>query len=392
MYNFDEEVNRRNTGSLKWDVEENELPMWVADMDFKTAPEIREALENRVSHGVFGYNVIPEEWYQSYIHWWKKKHHFCIDRDWMIFATGVVPILSSVVRKLTTPGENVLIQTPVYNIFFNSIVNNGRNVLESPLHYEDGVYSIDFNDLEQKLSNPQTTLMILCNPHNPVGKIWDKKTLERIGELCFQHHVVVVSDEIHCDLTAPGKEYIPFASVSDVCRDNSIICVAPTKTFNLAGLQTAAAVVPDPVLRHKVWRALNTDEVAEPNSFAVTAAVTAFEKGEAWLNELKSYLQENKQLADDYLKEELPELSIVSLEATYLLWIDCGNITKTTDVLAEYIRNQPGLYLSAGSEYGEAGKEFLRLNVACTRQNLRDGLIRLKEGINGFEKNAVEKK
>ena len=200
-YNFDEITDRRNTHSLKWDVGENELPMWVADMDFKTAPEITEAIIKRAEHGVFGYNIVPDEWYDAYINWWRTRHDFKIEKEWLIFCTGVVPAISSVVRKLTTPAENVLILTPVYNIFFNSIINNGRNVLECPLRYDGAECSIDFEDLENKLANPQTTMMIFCNPHNPVGKIWDKETLQKIGSLCSRHHVIVVSDEIHCDLT-----------------------------------------------------------------------------------------------------------------------------------------------------------------------------------------------
>ena len=217
-YDFDTPVNWRNTNSLKWDVDETELPMWVADMDFQTAPEIQTAVQNRASHGVFGYSVIPDEWHQAYTGWWLRWHGFDLEKDWLVFCTGVVPTISSAVRKLTTPAEKVLIQTPVYNIFFNSILNNGRQVLESGLNYDNGRYDIDFDDLERKLSDPQTSLMILCNPHNPVGKIWDRNTLDRIGELCWKHHVVVLSDEIHCDLTDPGTEYIPFESVSEKCR------------------------------------------------------------------------------------------------------------------------------------------------------------------------------
>lgn len=385
MYDFDTAVNRRNTGSLKWDVAEAELPMWVADMDFQTAPEVRAEMRKRLEHGVFGYQIVPEEWYEAYQKWWKERHHFFIEREWLLFATGVVPLISSIVRKLTTPGENVLIQTPVYNIFFNSILNNGRNVLESPLTYHNGIYAIDFDDLEEKLSNPQTTLMIVCNPHNPVGKIWEKEELRRIGELCRKNHVIVIADEIHCDLTAPDKEYTPFATVSDTCREISITCVAPTKTFNLAGLQTAAAIVPNDNLRHKVWRAINTDEVAEPNSFAIVAAVAAFEKGGNWLEELRRYLQSNKEMVEEYLKKELPELSVVSLEATYLLWIDCSQITRRTEELAEIIRQKTGLFLTAGDEYGKSGEGFLRMNIACPKTTLQDGLSRLKKGINLFD-------
>ena len=211
-YNFDQIIDRRNTNSLKWNVGEGELPMWVADMDFETAPAVKAAIQKRAAHGVFGYTDLPEEWYEAYIHWWEKRHGLSIQKQWLVFCTGVVPAISSIVRKLTTPAEKVLIQTPVYNIFFNSILNNGRQVLESPLLWDGRKYSMDFTDLEQKLSDPQTTLMILCNPHNPVGKIWDKETLARIGALCEKHHVTVISDEIHCDLTAPGCQYTPFAA------------------------------------------------------------------------------------------------------------------------------------------------------------------------------------
>lgn len=385
-YNFDEEIDRRGTYSLKWDVPERELPMWVADMDFKTSPKIRQAIAERVEHGVFGYSVVPKEWNEAYVHWWEKRHHFHMEEDWLVFCTGIVPAISSIVRKLTTPNEKVLIQTPVYNIFFNSIINNGARVLESPLVYKNGVYEVDFADLERKLSDPQTTLMILCNPHNPIGKIWNKQTLERIGALAAKHHVIVVSDEIHCDLTDPGKEYIPFASVSDICRDNSITCMAPTKTFNLAGLQTAAVCIPNPVIRHKVWRGLNTDEVAEPNAFAMAATIAAFEHGEEWLEELRNYIYDNKQYAEAFLRKELPMLHLVSSEATYLLWIDCGKVGIGSEELANRLRETTGLYLCEGVEYGLPGDSFLRMNIACPRIRLADGLARLQRGIHSIGK------
>ena len=255
-YDFDALTDRSGTYSLKWEEAGDALPMWVADMDFQTAPPIREAMRRRLDHGVFGYSIVPDEWTDAYIGWWRDRHGVTFERESLIFCTGVIPAISSMVRKLTTPAENVVIQTPVYNIFFNSILNNGRNVLEAPLTYNAaaGRYAIDWEDLERKLADPQTTLMILCNPHNPSGQIWDRETLARLGELCWEHHVTVISDEIHCDLTDPGFGYVPFSSVSEHCRMNSVTCIAPTKTFNLAGLQTAAVMVPDPVLRHKVWR------------------------------------------------------------------------------------------------------------------------------------------
>lgn len=384
MYDFDKMTDRRGVGSLKWDVPEGELPMWVADMDFETAPPVAEAIRTRVEQGIFGYHVITEDWYEAYIRWWKRRHGFAMEKDWLIFCTGVVPAISSTVRKLTTVGENVLIQTPVYNIFFNSIRNNGRNILESPLVYDGGQYSMDFGDLERKLADPQTTLMLLCNPHNPVGKIWDRETLARVGELCAKHHVLVLSDEIHCDLTDPGCEYVPFASVSEVCRNNSITCVAPTKTFNLAGLQTAAVMVPDPVIRHKLNRGLNTDEVAEPNAFAIGAAVAAFEKGEGWLEELRQYLYENKQLVRQFVKENLPVIRVVPSNATYLLWLDCGAVTEDTEKLCKFIRQDSGLYLTEGEEYGSCGRQFIRMNTACPRERLMDGLDRFKRSVEAY--------
>ena len=313
-----------------------------------------------------------------------------MERDWLIFCTGVVPAISSIVRKLTTPAEKVLIQTPVYNIFFNSILNNGRQVLESPLRYDGKEYRIDFADLEEKLSDPQTALMILCNPHNPTGKIWDRQTLEKIGALCSRHHVTVVSDEIHCDLTDPGESYVPFASVSETCRQISITCMAPTKAFNLAGLQTAAVSVPDEVLRHKVWRALNTDEAAEPNAFAVEAAVAAFTRGADWLDALRDYLHENKKLAEAYIEKEIPDVRAVASQATYLLWLDCSGLIGCGREAAGFLRRETGLYLSEGSQYGGNGADFLRMNIACPRAVLKDGLERLKNGLAAYSVWAAE--
>ncbi len=405
-FEFDRMIDRRGTGSYKWDVPDGELPMWVADMDFQTAPCVQKAIEQRAAHGIFGYNVVTDEWYDAYQSWWETRHHFRIEKDWLIFCTGVVPALSSIVRKMTTVGENIVILTPVYNIFFNSIVNNGRNVLQCPLLYRPRLgeggslsgdvpasedargqeYDIDLGALETALSDPQTSLLIFCNPHNPVGRIWTREELARVGELCKKHHVLVVSDEIHCDLTDPGKEYVPFASASETCREISITCIAPTKAFNLAGMQTAAVFAADPAIRHKVWRGLNTDEVAEPNTFAVPVTIAAFQGGAPWLDALREYIHENKMLARTYLKEHLPKLHLVPSEATYLLWIDCSAYSDDSVTLTEFLRGQTGLYVSEGAEYGETGRNFIRLNLACPRARLSDGLSRLKEGLLAFGK------
>lgn len=382
-YNFDEVIDRRNTGSLKWNVSDGELPMWVADMDFRTAPAVTEAVTARASHGIYGYTILSDEWYKAYQSWWGRRHHLEIEKDWLIFCTGVVPAISSVIRKMTSVAEKVVVMTPVYNIFFNSIVNNGRNVLESRLKLKKGDYEIDFDDLEKKLSNPQATLLLLCNPQNPAGKIWGKDDLERIGDLCIKHHVLVLSDEIHCDLVEPGREYIPFASVSENCRKNSITCVAPTKAFNIAGIQTSALIIPDGTIRHKVDRGLNTDEVAEPNVFAVTAPVSAFMRGEEWLDELNEYLWQNRKKAEQFIDREIENVSAVHGEATYLLWIDCRKVTEDSDHLCRFLRKHTGLYVSSGKEYHN-GDGFLRMNLACPRAILEEGLKRFKAGIDAY--------
>lgn len=388
-YDFDQIVDRRATDAIKWDVPEDRIPMWIADMDFKTAPEILKALQTRLDHGVFGYGNIPDCWREAYVSWWKERHGFSMDPDALVFCTGVIPAISSAVRKFTTPNEKVLIETPVYNTFYNSILNNGCRVSECPLLYENGAYSMDFANLERKLSDPQTTLMILCNPHNPVGRIWSREELGKVGELAKKYNVTVIADEIHCDITKPGTEYVPFASVSDTCREVSITCIAPTKAFNLAGLQTAAVYVPNPVLRHKIWRALNNDEVAEPNSFAVTAAVAAFTKGGEWLDAMREYVYENRRYVTETLKAELPEVFVVPGEATYLLWIDLHALPGDSSAVAEFLRTEAGLEICAGTMYGEAGAHHLRLNVACPRALCEEGTARLIRGLKKYtEKNG----
>lgn len=387
MFDFDNVPSRFGTGSLKWDEgEPGELPMWVADMDFPAAPEIRQAIEERAAHGVFGYNIVPDRWTDAYIGWWRERHGFEMDPGWLIFCAGVVPAISTCVRKLTTPAEKVLIETPVYNIFFNSILNNGRVPLECPLVRENGEYSRDLDRLEEAMSDPQVSLMILCNPHNPVGRIWTREELSKVGGLAKKYGVTVISDEIHCDLTDPGCSYVPFASVSDTCREVSVTCLAPTKAFNIAGIQTAAVAVPDPLLRHKVWRALNTDEVAEPNTFAVCAAVAAFTRGGEWLDELREYVFGNKTFTVDYLRRNVPEIAVTESRATYLLWLDCSDLTHDTGELCDFIRAKTGLRLSPGAQFGADGHDFIRLNLATSRARLLDGLERFSEGIDQYKK------
>ena len=404
-YDFDKKIDRSGTYCYKWGnaPDGRELPMWVADMDFQTAPEVLDAVVSRAQHGIFGYTGVPDEWAAAYVSWWKKRHALELNADRLIFCTGVVPAISSIVRKLSTPAEKVLIQPPVYNIFYNCILNNGRQVLESPLKLRDGspdgalrdgspdgvalrdaTYEIDFEDLEAKLADPQCSLMILCNPQNPSGRVWTREELAKIGELAAANNVTVISDEIHCDLCDPGTEYVPFISASDVCRKTGISCFAPSKTFNIAGLGSSAIYAEDPAIRHKVWRAVNTDEVGEPGAFAVQAAIAAFTKGEAWLEELRGYIFENKKLAASFIHEQLPEIKIVGGPATYLIWIDISAVTENDREFQKFLREKTGLRVSAGSDYGDAGKGFLRINLACPRSMVKDGLSRLKNGVEEY--------
>ena len=387
MYNFDLEPKRRNTNSLKWNVKEDELPMWVADMDFKTAPEITNEFIKRLESGIYGYNDIPDSFYDAYINWWEKYHHFKMEKEWIFFSTGVVPTISSAVRRLTSVGDNVLIITPVYNIFYNSILNNKRIVLESPLIYKDGSYEIDFIDLEEKLKNEKTTLLIFCNPHNPVGKIWSKDELIKVGKLCKKYNVNVISDEIHCDIVRPGLNYIPFASCSDVNADISVTCIAPTKCFNLAGIQTSAVVIKNKELKRIVERGLNTDECAEGNTLAVITPEVAF-KCKNWLDEMNEYVFNNRKIVEDYIKENIKDLKVIKADATYLIWIDCNSITKDDRALCNVIREKTGLYLSCGSAYGKTGAGFIRMNVATTKKIVLEGLEKFKKGIILFKEKS----
>ena len=337
-----------------------------------------------MAHGVFGYADLPDDWADAYVSWWGSRHHFDVDPAWLVYSSGVIPTISSVVRKLTTPAEKVVVLTPSYNIFFNSIVNNGRYVLECPLRYREPVYDIDFEALEAALADPQTSLMILCNPHNPVGKIWDRETLLRITELCVKHSVLVLSDEIHCDLTDPGKEYIPYASVSPEAAQISITCVAPTKAFNLAGIQSSAVIVPNKTLRHRVWRALNTDEVGEASILGALAPSAAFKQGGAWLDAMRAYVFENKQYVRQYIAENIKEIKVVPSEATYLLWMDCRGVCEDSTELASFLRKNTGLILVNGAGYGAGGNGFLRIALACPRSTVEDGMARLTRGVRGF--------
>ena len=380
-YNFDELTDRTNISSVKWNVKEGELPMWVADMDFKAAPELIKAFKDRLDQGTFGYTYIDDEWYNSYIKHWMERYNYKIEKDWLFFSTGVIPSISSAVRRLSEVANNVVLLTPIYNTFFNSIINNGRHPLTSDMIYKDGNYEIDYKDLESKLSLEETSLMIFCNPHNPIGKVWTREEMEKIGALCSKYNVTVISDEIHCDLTKPNVRYTPFASVNKTNSMISITCIAPTKSFNLAGIQTSAVFSENPKLKHLVERGLNTDECAEPNVLALVAPKVCYKEGTKWLDELNLYIDNNRKYVKEFLKKNLSDVTLVEGDALYLLWLDFSKITNNTTELRDFIREKTGLFLSDGEEYRGNGLSFLRMNIATQLERVKDGMNRLKKGI-----------
>lgn len=383
-YNFDEIIPRRQTNSYKWDAakEEGVLPMWVADMDFRTAPAVVEALRKRVEHGIFGYTKVPVAYYETVVDWFRRRHHWAIEKEWIIYTTGVVPALSVIIKALTSPGDKVLVQTPVYNCFFSSIRNDECEMIANPLIYKQGTYEIDFDDLEEKAADPRVKLMLLCNPHNPVGRVWTKEELTRIGEICLRHNVWVVADEIHCELVYPGHEYIPFASISNDFLMHSVTCTSPSKAFNLAGLQIANIISADEEVRKRIDKAINVNEVCDVNPFGVEALIAAYSKGEEWLEELKLYLFENYNYLKDFFEKYLPEYPVAMLEGTYLVWVDCSVLQQSSAEIVETLLAKEKIWVNEGSLYGEAGEGFIRINIACPRQRLTEGLDRLRRALN----------
>lgn len=377
-YDFDEIIDRRGTDSVKWDLVECDLPMWVADMDFKAPPEVINALKNRIEHGVFGYTFVPDAWYESYINWWRDVHDFKMEKDWLLFSETILAAISSVIANMTLPGEKVILQTPEYNHFFYSINNNNRKVIENPLVFENGAYKMDFEDLESKMADPDARMLIISNPHNPTGNVWSKDDLIKIGDMAKKHNVIVVSDEIHCDIIRPGMGYVPFASASENCRKMSISCISPTKAFNIAGIKTAAVLVPDDALRKKTQAAIEAAEAGGPNTLSCTAAMTAYNEGKEWLRQMNEYVFDNRDLAEQYIKEEIPQLSVIKSDSTYLMWIDISRISDKSSEFTSCMRKDTGLFVSPGNLYGERDGRFIRMNIACPRKLLIKGLELLK--------------
>lgn len=381
-YDFNKTIQRRGTNSYKWDTprDKNILPMWVADMDFPVAPCIQKAIEQRVAHGVFGYTLVPESYYRAVMNWFKTRHKWTIKRDWILYTTGVVPAVSCCIKAICMPGENVLVQTPVYNCFFSSIRNQGCQIFENELVRDGDSYRIDFDDFEQKCANPKTTAFLLCNPHNPAGRVWTREELEKINTICMRHNVRVISDEIHCEIVMPGHEYTPFASVNKDCQKNCVALSSPSKAFNTAGLQIANIVCENAELRQRIERVINIFEVCDVNPFGPVALEAAYSKdGAQWLENLNAYILENYRTLKMFLALNLPKIKLLRLEGTYLAWLDIHALGISAEEAYDILLKKGKLMLCPGTEYGEkAGEGYLRLNLACPAETLHEGLRRMK--------------
>lgn len=376
-YDFDKTIDRRATNSYKWDsAPEGVLPMWVADMDFRTASAIIDALQKRVAHGIFGYTRVPDAYYDAVTSWFSRRHGWDIDREWIIYTSGVVPAVSAVIKALTVPGDKVIVQTPVYNCFFSSIRNNGCEIVSNPLRRTADTYEMDFDALERCAADPRAKVMLLCNPHNPAGRVWSPDELTRLGNICLRNGVTVVADEIHCELVYQGFKYTPFASLSDAFLHRSVTCVSPSKAFNIAGLQIANIVAFDNDLRSRIDKAININEVCDVNPFGVAATIAAYNEGEEWLNQLVDYLHGNYEAMAEFCRRELPEFPITRLEGTYLVWMDCSSLGMPSDALEHALLDDARLWLNAGTMYGAEGEGYMRWNIACPRSVMLDGLNR----------------
>ena len=383
-YDFDELIERRGSGSVKWDEcpSDDVIPLWVADMDFRAAPAIQEALRRRVEHGVFGYALVDDDYYEAIISWFQRRHQWTIHREEILYTTGVVPAMSVAIKALTMPGERVLILSPDYNCFFSSIRNNGCEVVESSLLFcQNNIqdrFEVDWADFEAKCADEKTTVFLFCNPHNPTGRVWTKAELQQMNDICLKHHVKVVSDEIHCELIMPGYRFQPFAAVSEQCQQNSVTLNSPSKSFNIAGLQIANIICPQPEWRRRIDRAININEVCDVNPFGPVALIAAYNESEAWLDELCTYLWGNYQALREFAADHLPEWHITPMEGTYLPWVDITATGMTSQQYADTLLNNAKVWVNPGTMYGpQSGEGYIRLNIACPRSRLLEALQRI---------------
>lgn len=391
MHNFDEIINRRGTGSFKWDeAREGVLPMWVADMDFAVAPCIQQAILERAQHPIFGYVSVPSAYYEAVCNWFSERHGWAIDPESIIYTTGVVPAVSAILQAVIQPGEKVIVQGPAYNCFFSSIRNAGAQLSVNALRRVEiddctFTYELDFDDLERRLADDAAKVLILCNPHNPSGRLWTRDELLRVADLCRRHDVLVIADEIHNELTAPGTLYTPWGTLGAEYQQNAVVCVSASKSFNIAGLQMANIVVANPKLRGRINKRININETCDVGPFGYPAAIAAYStEGYEWLTALREYIWGNYVAFRDFFKTELPQFPIARLEATYLVWVDVTACGEESEAIADALEAQHNLWVNAGEHYGEAfeapaaegPRHYLRFNIACPRAQMLEGLRR----------------
>ncbi len=385
MYNFDKEINRRNTNSIKYDRNNIQnsriIPMWVADMDFETLPEVKEALIKRAQHGIFGYATPTNSYYQAVINWMKARHDFEVEKDWIITTSGIVTALKLAVRAFTQVDDKIMIMKPVYYPFDASIKLNHRTVVECPLVFENDSYTCDFELFEKTIIDNDIKMFILCNPHNPIGKVWTKDELYQIGTICQKHHVIIVSDEIHMDFVYKVNKHIPFYNVDESFKDFSVICTAPSKTFNLAALQTSNIIIANEELRKLFNEEKDASGVTDPNIFGLEACEAAYTYGAKWVDELLEYLQGNIDYMNDFLKTRLPDLKMVNPQGLYLIWVDMRALGMDKDELEDFMLNKANLWLDEGYIFGTGGDGFERFNIACPRSTLKRALEQLEKAI-----------
>ncbi|MGE5389580.1 MAG: MalY/PatB family protein [Deltaproteobacteria bacterium] len=384
MYDFDEIVERRGTNCFKWDdVRGDLLPMWVADMDFKSPPEVIAALEARARHGVFGYAGCWDNWYEVLLKWMMKRYGWEARREWIDNSPGVVASLGMLVRAYTHPGDQVIIQTPVYPPFYTVIRSNGCQLVRNPLVLEDGKYRMDLSSLKTRITS-RTRVMILCSPHNPGGRVWSPEELKELGEFCLERDIVIISDEIHCDLIFPGHRHTVLAALFPELEQSSAIVNAPSKTFNIAGIEAASTIIPNEKLRTAYRHILNSSGMDMPNVFAVTAVEAAYTCGEAWLDDLMIYVQDNYLLVKSFVEERIPQIKVIESEGTFLVWLDCRGLGMDDKEMNRFIRDNARLILSPGHIFGDEGKGFQRINIGCPRSVVREALQRLESAVSSL--------
>jgi cysteine-S-conjugate beta-lyase len=388
-YDFDEVIERKNTGSLKWDFcekylgEKEVLPMWVADMDFRAPQPVVDAVTSVAQLGVYGYGEESECFYDAAVDWIKRRHGWTVKREWVQFCPGVVPALHLLTKTFADAGDKVIVQPPVYYPFFYAINYGDCVVLNNPLKLIDGKYAMDFDDLEKKMDQ-RVKMIFLCSPHNPGGMVWSREDLIRLGEICLENNVIVVSDEIHGDLILHDNKHIPFASLSEEFAMNSITCVAPSKTFNLAGLQVSNIIIPNPELAKAFGTSMEKCSLTRPNIFAIEAAKAAYNYGDEWLDQLIEYVEDNHRLLEDYIEEKIPLLKVIKPQASYLAWIDCRSLGMDTEELKTFMDKKARLGLNQGYIFGQGGEGFVRMNLGCPRAVVREALQRLEQAVNAL--------